>query len=263
METQWPLVLFTLLTSLGGCSFVFVAGNEFVKKSPTSGFVPGLAAAIIAVVGGICSVFHLAHVERIMNALSHPTSGIFVEAVLVGCLVVCIAVYLICLKREVAAGVKVFAVLGALFGIALSFMAGHSYMMDAIASWNTYLLPLGYLLTALPMGAALYWAMACKDEQSGAFMAVCTLVCGVLSLVGTLAYAAVSGAFAGGSPLAIAAVACLLGGAAPIVLGALGRKTPKPAYAWAAFACAAVGALLYRVLMWAVYVSAFGFFGAI
>lgn len=260
MDIQWPLVLFTLLTSMGGCLFAFVGVNEFTKKSDTDGFTPGLVAGILAVVGGVCSVFHLEHVERIMNALSHPTSGIFVEAVLVGCLVVCVAVYLVCLKRNVQAGIKVFAALGAIFGIALSFMAGHSYIMEAVAPWATMLLPLGYLLTALPTGAALYWALACKGEEAGKFMAMCTLVCGVLGLVGSLAYAAAAGAFAG-STLLVAICTMLLSGVVPIVCGVIGLKAPKEAHAWIAFAGAVIGACLFRVLMWLLYATSFGFFG--
>lgn len=258
---QWPLALFTLFTAMGGCLFLFVAVNEFTGKSKTSGFVPGIVAGVIAIIGGFCSVLHLAHVDRIMNALSHPTSGIFVEAVLVGCLVACIFVYLICLKREIQVGVKAFAALGGFFGIALSFMAGHSYVMDAIAAWNTQLLPLGYLLTALPMGAALYWAIACKDEVSGGFMARCTLASGVLGLIGTLAYTIAVGAFTGDAlPLSIGAI--VLAGVAPIVIGAIGIKKPGVALAWTAFACSTVGACMYRLLMWVMYASVYGFFGA-
>lgn len=260
MEIQWPLVLFTLFSSMGGCLFVFVGLNEFTKKSEVSGFVPGLVAGILAIIGGLCSVFHLEHVERIMNALSRPTSGIFVEAVLIGCLVVCVAIYLICLKRNVQAGVKAFAVLGIIFGLALSFMAGHSYIMEAVSTWNTELLPLGYLLTALPMGAALYWALACKDEKSGKFMAMATLICGALALVGTLAYAGTVDGFSGDSMM-VSVGAIILAGVVPIVCGVIGLKAPKQAYGWVAFVCAAIGACLFRVLMWTLHVMAFGFFG--
>ncbi len=266
MEIQWPLVLFTLLTSMGGCLFAFIGLNEFTKKSDVDGFVPGIIAGVLAIVGGFCSVLHLAHPERIMNALSHPTSGIFIEALLVGCLVVCIAVYLICLKREAAKGVKVFAVLGAVFGLALSFMAGHSYIMEAIEMWDTMLLPTGYLLTALPMGSSLYWALAGKSADSSKFMATCTLVCGALGLIGAAAYAACVGGFAG-STFAFAAGAVVLAGVVPAALGGVGMRAAgdgsRSALAWTSFASATVGALLFRMLMWALYASAFGFFGAL
>lgn len=260
MDIQWPLVLFTLFSSMGGCLFVFVGINEFTKKSEVSGFMPGLVAGILAIVGGLCSVFHLEHVERIMNALSRPTSGIFVEAVLIGCLVVCVAVYLICLKREAQAGVKAFAVLGIIFGIALSFMAGHSYIMEAVSTWSTELLPLGYLLTALPMGAGLYWALACKTEESGKFMAMATLICGALGLIGALAYAGAVDAFSGESMM-VAVGSLVLAGVVPIICGVIGLKAPKEAYGWVAFVAATIGACLFRVLMWTLHTTAFGFFG--
>ncbi|MDE8703664.1 dimethyl sulfoxide reductase anchor subunit, partial [Adlercreutzia equolifaciens] len=112
------------------------------------------------------------------NALSHPTSGIFVEAVHIGLLAVAVIVYLVCVKREIAGGIKASAVCGMIFGVALSYMAGHSYIMAAIETWNTMLLPSGYLLTALPMGSSLYWALAGREEAASKFMGVCTLVCG-------------------------------------------------------------------------------------
>ena len=260
MEIQWPLVLFTLFSSMGGCLFVFVGLNEFTKKSDVSGFVPGVVAGVLAIVGGLCSVLHLEHVERIMNALSRPTSGIFVEAVLIGCLVVCVAIYLICLKRNVQAGVKVFSILGIIFGIALSFMAGHSYIMEAVSTWNTEFLPLGYLLTALPMGSALYWAMACKDEKSGKFMAACTLICGVLGLAGSLCYAVAVDAFSC-EPVAMVIGSIVFAGVIPAILGAVGLKKPAQVCGWIAFASAAVGACMFRVLMWTMHATLFGFFG--
>ncbi len=261
MEIQWPLALFTLLTAMGGCMFGFVALNEFTHKSKVSGLMPGIVAGIIVIVGGICSVFHLAHVERIMNALSHPTSGIFIEIALVAATVVCIAVYLILLWRKIDGGVKVFAVLGAIAGLALSFMAGHSYMMEAVSAWNSYLLPIGYLMTGLPMGATLYWALCCKDQDSGKFMAICTLVCGILALLSVGAYAIFAGAFAGAATLWVVLGALILAGVVPIVTGALGIKSPGTTIAWVTFVCVTIGACLYRILMWIDYNGVFGFFG--
>lgn len=262
MEIQWALVLFTLLTSMGGCLFLFVAINDFTHTTEADDFKLGIVALVIAIVGGFCSVPHLAHPDRIMNALSRPASGIFIEAALIGCLAVCIVIYLICLKREVKGGQKAFAVLGAFFGVALSFMAGHSYMMEAVAAWNTWLLPLGYLLTALPMGSSLFWALACKEQEAGSKAAKVTAVLGGFALVGVIAYAAVADAFTG-TPLTFAVLSLALSGIAPLAVGIAGMKKPTPALAWTSFCCATAGALFFRVLMWTAYVAPFGFFGAI
>ncbi|MCD8315973.1 MAG: dimethyl sulfoxide reductase anchor subunit [Eggerthellaceae bacterium] len=266
MEIQWPLALFTWFTGMGGCLFIFVGINEFTKKSTTSGFIPGIVAGILTIVGGVCSVFHLAHPERILNALSHPTSGIFIEAVLVGCLVIVILIYLICLWRTVQTGVKICAVLGIIFGALLTFMAGHSYIMQAIANWNTELLPLGYLLTALPMGSSLYWAMACRHQpQASKFMAICTLVCGILGIIGGLCYSLIIGARTLADTVFFAWGCILLAGVVPTVLGAVGIKATNASQGlgWASFICAACGALLYRLLMWVSYSVVYGFFNGI
>ena len=128
MEIQWSLVLFTALTGMGGCMFACVAVDEFLGRAKAAAFPAAVAALAIAIVGGLASVTHLSHPDRIMGALSHPTSGIFTEALLVGCLCVCVVVYLVLFKREAGAGArKAVAVIGAVFGVLLSFMASRTW----------------------------------------------------------------------------------------------------------------------------------------
>lgn len=161
MEIQWSLVLFTVLTGAGGWMLACVAIDEFAGKTRATNKLAVVVAAVVACAGGIASVTHLSHPEHIMGALSHPTSGIFVEAALTGLMAVCAIVYFVLLVREASAGArKAFAVLGAVFGVLLSFMAGESYMMSSQLAWNTPLLPLGYTGTAMPLGVALYLALA-------------------------------------------------------------------------------------------------------
>ena len=60
--------------------------------------------------------------------------------------------------------------IGAVFGVLISFMAGESYMMSSRPAWDTLLLPLGYMLTAMPGGVACYLvvvAAKAKDAQVG------------------------------------------------------------------------------------------------
>ena len=169
MEIQWSLVLFTALTGLAGWLFVCVAVDEFLGRAKKASFPAAVVSIVVAIVGGLASVTHLSHPDRIMGALSHPTSGIFVEAVLIGCLIVCVAVYLVLLKREAGVGArKAVAVVGAVFGVLLSFMAGESYLMSARPNWNTQLLPLGYLLTVAPAGIAAYLTVVAAVAGKGA-----------------------------------------------------------------------------------------------
>ena len=239
MEIQWSLVLFTALTGMGGCMFACVAADEFLGRAKAAAFPAALVSLIIAVVGGLASVTHLSHPDRIMGALSHPTSGIFTEALLVGCLCVCVVVYLVLLKREVGAGArKVVAVIGAVFGVLLSFMAGESYLMEARPNWCSQLLPLGYLLTAVPEGIAAYLVIG-----------------GVLGAAGAAAYVLWAGP-ADGVQWALLAVAVIGAGVVPAVCGALAGKNPGSlmAAAGGSVACAFVGAVSYRCIMWLITV---------
>lgn len=258
MEIQWPLVLFTLLTGMGGCMLLFVCANEFKRFSQKDPFVSGLVAFVVTVVGGFASVLHLSHPENIMNALTRPSSGIFVEAALIGIMCVFVAVFLILVKRGKRNVAKVFAVLGAVFGLALSFMAGHSYIMVAYDAWNTELLPLAYLGTSLAMGSTLYWVIACPGEENGSLLiALATVACGAVSFLTVLAYSLVSGAFSF-APVYIGF--SLAGAAVTVAFGLAGRRKPGRQIAIIALAAAVVSGLCFRMAMWAVGMNVYGFF---
>lgn len=261
MEIQWPLVIFTLLTGAGGWMLACAAVNEFKHVSKKDAFAVVLIALIIVIIGGFASVAHLTHPDRILNALSHPTSGIFVEAALVGIISVCAIVQLICYKRDQAQAARVFAVLSGAFGIVISFMAGESYIvMTSHAAWGTVFLPLAYLGTAAPMGCALYWAIAAPDAENGsALFAKATGVAGIAGAVLTLVYAAVAGLWSGASLGLVAGTVVL--DAVAACAGFAGTKKDSTALAWAAVVAALIAGLLLRVLMWVAGVSFYGFMG--
>jgi anaerobic dimethyl sulfoxide reductase subunit C (anchor subunit) len=230
-------------------------------KSKGGAFKVTLVGLILVVAGGFASVLHLTHPDRIMNALSHPTSGIFIEAALVGIISVCAIVQLICYKRSMRGAAKTFALLSGLFGAVISFMAGESYtIMNSHAAWATALLPLAYLGTAAPIGAALYWALAAPNEENGeSFYAFATAICGVVGAVLTIAYAATASLFSG-APLPFAVGAVILDIIVAII-GYIGKSKPNKVNAWAAAVIACFGGLLLRVLMWVAGTSTYGFFG--
>ncbi|WP_276915659.1 dimethyl sulfoxide reductase anchor subunit family protein [Parvibacter caecicola] len=263
MEIAWSLVLFTALTGCGGWLLAAVAIDEFAQKAPRADFPAAIAGLVLLAVGGLASVTHLAHPENMLAALNHPTSGIFVEAVLVGIAAAFAIVYLVVYGSSVAVR-RVCAVAGALFGIALSFMAGHSYIMPAVETWNTLLLPLAYLGTAMAMGVALYCLIACVRGQgadAGAFFALLAIA-GVVAAVACGLYFGHAAAAAELSPLYPGA-AILLGGVVTAACGAAGawRAGWRMGAAVVALVCAVVGAVCLRVAMWLAYVPLDNFFG--
>lgn len=161
MTIQWSLVLFTVLSGCGAGLFACTALDEFRGGAASKVRLPACAVAVaLLVVGGIASATHLSHVDRMMAVLAHPTAGIFLEALLLGLLAVCIAVYALLVKREASSGArKALAATGIVLAVAFAFACGVSYMMTSRPVWNTVALPSAYLGTALATGAALYLVM--------------------------------------------------------------------------------------------------------
>ena len=258
MSIQWSLVLFTWLTGAGGCLFAFIGLNEVARLSKKNTFVASIVALVLTVVGGLASVTHLAHADRMLNALTCPTSGIFIEAVLVAIACVCIIVYLISIKREAEPVSKIFGILGAIAGLLLSFMSGHSYIMAAQSAWDTMLLPIGYLLTALAMGAGLWWALLAPDKDNGAKAAsLFAIVCGVLGLIGLLAFSLAADTFAISGGLVAVALLCEV---VAVVLAVVAQVKVMQGLEWVYVVLVAIAALLFRVLMWTVGGTGLSFF---
>ena len=81
METQWPLVIFTLFVcltcgTLGGMSILALKGQGRNLQMTAL-----ITSAVSLVVGGIGAFLHLEHWERIFNGFGHLTSGITQELI--------------------------------------------------------------------------------------------------------------------------------------------------------------------------------------
>ena len=260
MEIQWSLVAFTTITAAAGWLAACTAAAEFMGKAKKASFVAAVAVLVLGAVGGLASVTHLSHVENIMGAFGHPTSGIFTEALLTVLLCAFAFIYALLVKREAGAGArKAAVVLLGIVGIILSFSVGMSYMMASRPSWNTPLLPVGYLGTAIPLGVAVYMAIArelCPQEDLSVF-GKGMLVGGVLAAITALAFGLSAGdAASGGAAMAMIALCLIFDGVAPIVVG---LKLSKPeatgngsefSVILAALVCTVVGASCFRILMW-------------
>lgn len=255
MEIQWSLVLFTVLSGMGAWLAACIGIEEFRGKQRKVALPGSILAVVLLAIGGIISVSHLAHPLRVVAALSHPAPGIFLEALLLGILAVVIIIYAVLVAREISPAVrKVLGILMVLLAIAFTFACGSSYMMASRPAWNTILLPLAYLGTACASGTALALAMAAiRKEEEAAIKraALLTVVGGIVAIITTVAYGAVSGSFESeGTLLILGCVVC--GGIVPTVCGALALKRPNDAQMLGVIAliCGVIGAISLRALMW-------------
>ncbi|MDO4291357.1 MAG: dimethyl sulfoxide reductase anchor subunit [Eggerthellaceae bacterium] len=156
MEAQWSLVLFTVLSGAGAWLFASSMIQALAKKGALPGRVETIVSAVLLAAGGLASMTHLKHIDRIFEALNHPTSGIFVEAAMIGVLIVLMVVYFALLVRGSGKGaLRAVGAAGAIVGIVFAFACGYSYLMEARQAWMTVALPLAYCATAGAAGAGL------------------------------------------------------------------------------------------------------------
>ncbi len=283
MAIQWPLVLFSLLAGGAGGLLAFTGLSELLGGSRTVRRRASWVALALLVVGGLASVAHLASplhaISAVTNLLSF--SGISIELMLLGANFIVGAAYLgLTREGDGGAATKVFAVLAVVCGIAIGFFCGHGYVIDAQPTWSTETLPLAYLGTALALGAFLYALVAGlakkpagaevarADSSDGAPAAtvvaselggklwLAVLVCCALDAVGIVAYGLFLGFDAAGAHGALFWGGCVVVGVAGVLacgvagMTAAATKAPVPLAAVGA-ACAFVGGIALRMLMWA------------
>lgn len=253
MDIQWPLVLFTLFSGVGGALAVFAGIGVLAKRDARLTQAAGTTAIALALVGGLCSVAHLAHPLRAVAVVVHPAAGIFVEACLLGIVVVLSACMIFAARKEATAIQRGLAVPTMLAGVALAFLSGLSYVMPAHPAWNTLLLPLSYLTTALSAGGAIYCAIAAaKDGRKAVKIFLIEGVMAMVNAVSVLAYVFFGGILSSEHAI-LSLVAVVLSGVVPAAASFVALKKPKASVFVVAALSALVGSGALRVLMWAVF----------
>ena len=267
MEIQWALVMFTVVSGAGAWLFASSMIAALAGRSELPTKLESIVAFVLVAVGGCLSVLHLKHVDRILEALNHPTSGIFVEAAMIGALCVLIAVYFIMLQRGASkGGLKVVGVIAAVVAAVFTFACGNSYMMEARPAWVTITLPLAYFGTAAAAGAGLHLLMKAADKAGDgavSFAGLLAVCAGALGAVLSAAFCLVSGSWVVAADGAVALVVVLfVACAAAIVAGALAMKRAQSGLAMGvvAFAGGVIAAILLRVVMWLIGSPILNFF---
>lgn len=258
---QWPLVLFTLIAG-AGFGLLATAGLAQLAAEPgkKTKQIALIGAIVLLGVGGLMSVFHLAHPERFMGAIANllSFSGIALELLGLAFGGVAALVFLLVVSMENKAGEKVLAVCSILIGVAASFLQGYAYFeVAAQPGWHQIALAFGYLFTSLALGALAYAAIAAgRAEDEAGLRLIGKAACGlaVLVVVADAVYAAGlggAGLLEGDAVLfAVLSLAFALATAGAAAWFAF--KAPTLPLAVAGVLAGVGGALCVRLLMWAV-----------
>lgn len=281
---ELPLALFTTLAPLGAGAFIALAyaffttsfSDEQQKKIDRGTIIP----LAIVIVGFICAFFHLAspmNAPSVFLGAGSPMSN----EIIAGCVFAIVAiVYVIVANAGKLCGSarKGFAAVVAVLAVLFAIFTGLAYVMNAIATWDTPLVPvqmLGFALVggaataALVLASAGAWADACKGSFKSAVigLAVVGAVLAIVGLAGQLAMASgMENALVSGSELVSGALLPAVIGLALIVVAAVlvfvaVKKEATIGLAAAAVIAALVGIFLARMAFYAIQMSVGIYFG--
>jgi DMSO reductase anchor subunit len=187
MEIQWQLIIFTLLICLGSGTFAvtgLLAALGKGKEIRLSALAISLASIII---GGVASLFHVQHWERMFNGFGHLTSGITQEIICMALVVLAIVVYFVVSRKGTTP--KWAGWMAVIVSLLMIIAMAHSYIMPSRPLWDNALLYLFYLANFVMFGgltiAVLY---GIKGEDSSLACRI-ALAGGALQLVAAIGYA--------------------------------------------------------------------------
>lgn len=299
MHPEWPLILFTFFLCVAGGALGAQGVLNVMGKGKKMQLVSLITALVALAVGGISVFMHLQHWERIFNGFGHITSGITLEFIGCILFAVVLVLYFLMMRRaDDGMAPKWCGVLAIIMGLALPAVTGMSYLMASLPSWNTPLLPVYYMVNTVFMGGliSLIIAGATGDDTAKDLGVKLALAGGVLQLVAVFVYAfmingsagqytadiqyyfdptlpdvamvdrasIVGSIFAGSQALTFWLGVIVVGIVAPLVLTWLAKKVETgkklAAYAGAALACAVVGGLCWRVILYVVAISVFALY---
>lgn len=298
MELQWPLILFTFFLCVAGGTLA-VQGLLTVLGRGKQMQLPSLIVAAAAlVVGGISVFLHLEHWERIFNGFGHLSSGITLEFIFCIIFAVVLVLFFLLMRRsEEGMAPKWMGVVAIVVGLALCAVTGDSYLMSALPVWDTFMLPVYYVVNACFLGGlvAMIIAGAVKCDDATGLVAKVALVAGIVQCVVLVIYAVlinnmgglftevtyyfdptlpdvgmvdtdavVGSILTGSNALAYWAGVQLVGVVVPAVLAFLALRAKAASklvnFGVLGLACAVVGSFIWRCLLYMVAVHALPFF---
>ncbi len=192
MELQWPLILFTFFVCVAGGIFAMQGLLCILGKGKKMQMASLISSLVALGIGGIAVFTHLEHWERIFNGFGHITSGITLEMIGAVIFVIALVLYFLMMRRsESGVAPKWCGVMAIVVGLGMAIVTGDSYLMPALPSWDTWMLPAYYALNVLFFGglSGMVIAHFTKSDDGMSESALTAIIGGVLLLIVTVMYA--------------------------------------------------------------------------
>lgn len=270
--SEMPLAIFTTLAPIGAGAFIALCvafythkfTEEELKRIDKMSFVPFVLAAI----GFIASMLHLANPAAAMGAFSNIGSSPLSNEICIGIIFMVVAlVYLImAVTGKLSEGArKGFVTAVAILAAVFALFTGLAYMIPTVTSWATPLNCLQTLGYALAGGAAFAPFLIGANSTDAYLKAMkgVSIAGVVLAVIGVLGQVAITN---GAANAAVTGSALVSGAMAPLVIGIILiavacvltiRALPKSSMgvALTAICASVVGVFCLRLVFYALQIS--------
>lgn len=192
--TEMPLALFSTLAPMGAGAFVILAiafmTNKFdddtLKKIDKYTVIP----VAFVIVGFIAAFFHLTNVLNAVNVFGNLGASPLSNEVAVGCIftVLMLIYWIWAMTGKMGEGArKGLSVIVAILGVVFALFTGTAYIINTIASWDTFAGPVQMVGFALLGGAALGVLVlvlaGCSEQLKSGSLKTGTLVVLIVGLI--------------------------------------------------------------------------------
>ena len=222
MITEFPLLVFTVLTSIAAGSYVAAAAFP-PKEQPKNPWLLPLVCLVLAAVGSLASIAHVGRPSLVLGVLANPTSALTLEGIFAGVFCLGIAISLVLAFTKKAN--RVVDAIVAVLGVVLLLMQAHAYATSyGVAAWCSAAVWPFVVVTGIAGGFPLAQALGAAEGGKTPGIAAC-----VVLVLGALCGAAECVVFNGAGADGVAVIACgavvMLAGAVVAYLGKDGKKT--------------------------------------
>lgn len=249
MNSEFPLLVFTVLTGLSAGSYIMATVFGLISKENKRTFVFNVICLACLGVGLLGVLFHLGHPERFMNGLANPTSMIAQEgywAILFGLLLFVDTILLFLKKRN-----SILPIVISVLGCGLLTVTSIEYFTSyGVAGWPEVPTILQFIGAGLATGAAFTTAfLKIAPEKKNVLT---SFVLYLVLVIALFAEAFVFGALpVGSAPFVVAAI--IAGVGAFLSYAPLTGKTPEKKLNWPVFVLILLAVIITRYAFYSAF----------
>ena len=174
MITEFPLLVFTVLTGLAAGAYVAAAAFPPKEQAKNAVLFP-VICLVLAAVGSVASVLHVGRPALVFGIFANPTSSLTLEAIFAG--LFCIGIIVDLVMAAMKKSNRAVSIVVAVLGVALLLVQAHAYATSyGVAAWCSPAIWPFVLLSAVAAGFPLAGCFGAAQGGKTPSLAACVLL---------------------------------------------------------------------------------------